>query len=90
VWVLTAKVTKKINNAKEIVWKSKFPPLKLLRYSIDSPSVLHRSSIETMDHRWSIDGVSMEHLRRNNGKTAVKQRSFLQVYILCSLNLCAF
>jgi hypothetical protein len=24
VWVLTAKVTKKINNAKEIVWKSKF------------------------------------------------------------------
>ncbi len=23
-WVLTAKVTKKNNNAKEIVWKSKF------------------------------------------------------------------
>ncbi len=70
--------------------EKQIPPLKLLRYSIDSPSVLHRSSIETMDHRWSIDGVSMEHLRRNNGKTAVKQQSFLQVYILCSLNLCAF
>ena len=34
----------------------------LRTYSIVSPSVLHRYSIGTMDHRWSIDGESMEYL----------------------------
>ena len=42
-------------------------PLSLQGYSIDCPSIVHQSSIETMDHRWSIDGVSMEHLRRKSG-----------------------
>ena len=38
----------------------------LLRYSIDSPYILHRYSIVSMDYRWSNDGVTMEYLRRND------------------------
>ena len=35
----------------------------LLRiYSIAWPSVIHRFSIETMDYRWIIDGLSMDNL----------------------------
>ena len=55
-------------------------PLKVQGSSIVSPSVLHRSSIETMDHRWSIDGESMEYLRRKNGRIA----KFLARIIPCS------
>ena len=40
----------------------------LLRSSISPPSILHRSSIETMDHRWTIDGVSMEYPIWKKGK----------------------
>ena len=34
----------------------------LHRYSIDSPSIVHRYSIETMDKRWRCDGDAMEML----------------------------
>ena len=42
-----------------------FPDI-FLRCSYVPPSLVHRYSIETMDHRWSIDGVSMEYLRWNS------------------------
>ena len=35
-----------------------------LCFSIECPSYVHRYSIETMDMRWSNDGVMMEYLRR--------------------------
>ena len=41
-------------------------PKMFLCSSIARPSILHRFSIETMDYRWSIDGVSMEYLRWNS------------------------
>jgi len=36
----------------------------LLRCSIDTPYILHRYSIVSMDYRWTNDGVSMEYLGR--------------------------
>ena len=50
-------------------------PLKIIDISITSPSHLHRYSIETMDLRWSNDGVTMEYLRRKNeGRTEEERR----------------
>ncbi len=36
-------------------------PLFLLGYSIDTPSILHRWSIVSMEKRWRIDGPLMEY-----------------------------
>ena len=36
------------------------PSLFHRRYSIDTPSILHRWSIVSMEKRWSIDGRAME------------------------------
>ena len=41
-------------------------PLFLLGCSIDTPSILHRWSIVSMEKRWRIDGQLMEYHRRNN------------------------
>ena len=41
------------------------------------PSHLHRYSIETMDLRWSNDGVAMEYLRRKNEEKTAKQRGVM-------------
>ena len=41
-----------------------------------SPSHLHRYSIETMEYRWIIDGVSMDYLRRKIGGKALLPRVF--------------
>ena len=49
---------------------SLFPPC----FSYVAPSLVHRYSIETMDYRWSNDGVSMEYLRR---KSYVNKSVFL-------------
>ena len=54
-----------------MIWKSRVIivlvfPLYLLFSSITLPSQFHRFSIETMDYRWSNDGVSMEYLRRKS------------------------
>ncbi len=38
-------------------------PLFLRRYSIDTPSLVHRYSIVSMDNRWSSDGPVMEQPR---------------------------
>ena len=35
-------------------------------YSIDTPSILHRWSIVSMEERWSIDGELMEDLLRED------------------------
>ena len=42
-------------------------PLKVIRYSIATPYQVHINSIESMDLRWSNDGVTMEYLRRKMG-----------------------
>ena len=39
----------------------------LRRYSIATPSLLHRKSIVSMEYRWTIDGLSMDYLMRNKG-----------------------
>ena len=44
-------------------------------YSIVTPSLLHRYSIETMDLIWSNDGVAMKYLWRKRGLTGVEQFS---------------
>ena len=44
-----------------------FSPLKVIRYSIATPYQVHINSIESMDLRWSNDGVTMEYLRRKMG-----------------------
>ena len=62
---------KKVISQLFILIPSQITGLQLHSFSIVSPSLLHRSSIETMDHRWSIDGVSMEYLRRKSGHIAV-------------------
>ena len=54
-----------------MIWKSRVIivlviPLFFLFSSITLPSQFHRYSIETMDYRWSNDGVSMEYLRRKS------------------------
>ena len=36
------------------------------RYSIDSPSILHRWSIVSMEYRWTTDGLTMEYVRSQN------------------------
>ena len=43
----------------------------LRSYPITSPSLLHRYSIETMDLRWSNDGVSSDVRRKIIGISAV-------------------
>ena len=63
----------------------------LRRYSIVSPSVVHRYSIVTMDHRWSIDGESMEYLpcfclkqyyfSRKNMKTCASHRIHVKLLL---------
>ena len=55
-------------------------PLKIVCYSIASPSLLHIKSIETMDYRWSIDGVSTEEERRINGISSVRKWIFSGVW----------
>ena len=42
-----------------------FRPLLVRSYSIATPSLLHRYSIETMDNRWIIDGLLMDYLMKN-------------------------
>ena len=53
--------------------KSANPLLLVIRYSIDSPYILHRYSIVSMDYRWRNDGVTMEYLRRKSGITREEQ-----------------
>ena len=52
-----------ISGIPRILSSSVNSPLFLRRYSIVCPSLLHRSSIETMDKRWSCDGTVMEQDR---------------------------
>ena len=52
-----------------------------LSSSYDTPSFFHQFSIETMDHRWTIDGVSMEYLRTYNGFLAKLYFCFLFPFI---------
>ena len=59
------------------VINKQIPPLKLRRCYISCPSVLHRYSIETMEHVWSIYGVCMEYLRRKN-RPKEKENPLLQ------------
>lgn len=47
--------------------KSIVPPLFLLRYSIDTPSIVHRFDGDAMDKRWRCDGDVMEKQRRKSG-----------------------
>ena len=47
--------------------KSANPLLLVIRYSIDTPYILHRYSIVSMDYRWIIDGLSMEYPMRIMG-----------------------
>ena len=43
-----------------------------------TPSFVHQFSIDPPSKRWTIDGVSMEHLRSIYGGIREKQRSFLR------------
>ena len=45
--------------------KATHSPFFHIGYSIDTPSILHRWSIASMEELWSIDGELMEYLRRN-------------------------
>ena len=51
-------------------------PMKQGCKSEASPSLLHRFSIKTMEYRWSIDGLSMDYLRRKIGGKALSLRVF--------------
>ena len=44
------------------------------RYSIVTPSLLHRKSIVSMEYLWTIDGESMEYLWRKSEQSADNER----------------
>ena len=55
---------------------SPFPTPKLIRSSIVSPSILHRNDGPSMEHRWSIDGVSTEEEGRMRGLGTELQKRY--------------
>ena len=52
------------------------------RYSIDTPSLVHRYSIVSMDNRWSSDGLSMEMQWSNLGLTITNRRREICITIV--------
>ena len=67
-----------------------FRTLLVRSYSIATPSLLHRNSIETMDYRWIIDGLLMDYLMKNCGisrarKNSLKSTNFMICFCLMSI-----
>ena len=49
------------------------------RYSIDTPSMVHRFDGETMVYRWTSDGGTAEHLRKISEKYP-EENSFIYIH----------
>jgi len=58
--LLTTELFAKLIKLKQVLDYTDKNPLILPLSTIDNPSFVHRYSIETMDLRWSNDGVAME------------------------------
>ena len=59
--------------------QSKFlvPPLFLLRYSIVTPSIVHRNDGAAMEQRWTSDGAVAKEKRNQSGGKAASNPTFL-------------
>ena len=77
-YVFFLKLPNKLSN----LWKTIEKNIKIHKSQIplnsyDTPSVVHRSSIDTPSKRWTIDGLSMEYRWSIYLGKAEKQRTFL-------------
>jgi hypothetical protein len=61
------------------VFPLQIKPLFFRFSSVVAPSLLHRLSIETMDYRWIIDGLSMDYLRRKSEVRGLNLRLFIHI-----------
>ncbi len=77
-------------NPPMFLFSCSFRPLLVRSYSIATPSLLNRYSIETMDNRWIIDGLLMDYLMKNCGisrarKNSLKSTNFMICFCLMSI-----
>ena len=56
------------------------------RCSIDTPSILHRWSIVSMEYRWTNDGQAMEYHRKSEGVTKADAGYDGKIFVLRPTN----
>ena len=73
-----------------LLFSYSFCPLLVRRYSIASPSLVHRYSIVSMENRWIIDGLLMDYLMREKGNFKGKKDFLKNVNSLICFCLMSF